>query len=143
MIVFGIFVSACFLLHVVGANPLLEEIIADDRVRVVEFYSAMCGSCTEFAPKWAQLERKLGSVVTSKINIDEKDGMDLAQKIGVLDEGLPNIRLFSSSKADVANKGVSIMPGTEMSPKEIWGKLKDSVKDLTKRDDGFYLKSNS
>lgn len=43
---------------------------------------------------------------SGKINIDEQAGMKLAESLGVLDEGLPNIRLFTSS-----DKGVSILKG--------------------------------
>ena len=37
------------------------------------------------------------SVATGKINIDMKEGMAIAAKLGVLEEGLPNIRLFSGN----------------------------------------------
>ena len=120
-------------------DPLRFEnvVLADERVWAVEFYSGMCGSCKEFAPTWASLQKKMKSVVTTKVNIDEKPGMLLAQDLGVLDEGLPNIRLFSNKE----KKGVSIMPGTEMSSKELWNKLKNGVASLEKNSNGFYLKS--
>lgn len=44
---------------------------------------------------------------TGKINIDVKEGMEIASKLGVLDEGLPNIRLFTAK-----NKGISIHTGS-------------------------------
>jgi hypothetical protein len=44
-----------------------------------------------------------------KINIDEQNGMKLAESLGVLDEGLPNIRLFTAK-----DKGISILKGKDM-----------------------------
>jgi hypothetical protein len=50
-----------------------------------EFYSAMCGSCKEFTPTWDQLNKSLHrNVNTAKINIDEPEGMQVAQNLGVL-----------------------------------------------------------
>ena len=78
--------------------------ISDDRVWLVEFYSDMCGSCKEFAPKWEKIEKSLSNVATGKINIgiayslymfsflkeynivDNKAGMKIAKDLGVLQE---------------------------------------------------------
>ena len=46
--------------------------------------------------------------VTTAVNIDEKDGMELAKELGVLDEGLPNIRMFSNKDS---SSGISILRG--------------------------------
>ena len=40
------------------------SVIDDTRVWLVEFYSPMCGSCTEFAPTWAKVESAMKSVST-------------------------------------------------------------------------------
>ena len=54
----------------------------------------MCGSCQEFAPVWDTLTKKLKSIKTGKVNIDTKEGLALAQKLGVLEEGIPNLQLY-------------------------------------------------
>jgi hypothetical protein len=67
----------------------------------------MCGSCQEFAPVWETLTRKLKSIKSGKINIDTSEGMKLAQKLGVLDEGIPNIQFYSRK-----GSASSLMRGT-------------------------------
>ena len=138
---FVFFISIVELICAEKLDPtrFTNDVLDDERVWAIEFYSGMCGSCKEFAPKWEFLQEKMSAVVTSKVNIDEKPGMDLAQKLGVLQEGLPNIRLFSNTGQ---TQGIPIMPGTEMTSKELWAKLKRNVQKLDKNADGFYLKSN-
>mmetsp|Transcript_7771 Transcript_7771/g.13084 ORF Transcript_7771/g.13084 Transcript_7771/m.13084 type:complete len:142 (-) Transcript_7771:155-580(-) len=112
-----------------------ELVLKDTRVWAVEFYSPMCGSCTEFAPTWATLESKFKSIESGKINIDSKEGLAVAQRLGVLDEGLPNIRLFDAQQSS------SIMAGDAKPAKELMALLKKKIKGLSRRDDGYYLKA--
>jgi thioredoxin-like negative regulator of GroEL len=70
-----------------------KNVIEDDRAWIVEFYSGMCGSCKEFAPTWDRIEMTLNDVLKTKVNIDQKGGMEVAQYMGALEEGLPNVRL--------------------------------------------------
>ena len=123
---------------VVFGGGSLEEVLADERVFMVEFYSGMCGSCQEFAPTWAKLEKAAKNVATAKVNIDEEEGMKFAQKVGVLDEGLPNIRLFTST----AGNGISVLPGMPEPYKKIMAKVKVHLSSVGKRDDGVYIKSS-
>lgn len=86
-----------------------NDVVGSERVWLVEFYSAMCGSCKEFAPTWEKIEFSLKSKLSlGKVNIDDQESMKLAQSLGVLDEGIPCIRIFSSKSSD---KGASIMSG--------------------------------
>jgi thiol-disulfide isomerase/thioredoxin len=84
----------------------LIQVLESDNAWVVEFYSDMCGSCQEFAPVWETLTRKLKSIKNGKINIDSSEGMKLAQKLGVLDEGIPNIQFYSKR-----GSAISLMRG--------------------------------
>lgn len=136
-----IFLCVALLLSVVAAGDVFDPsqfavVQKDSRVWVLEFFSSMCGSCTEFAPTWAALEKKMTAVMTAKVNIDDKAGMELAQQLGVLEEGLPNIRLFSGGN----EKGESILAGESITTKQLWGKLKHGVSALSKADDGYYQK---
>lgn len=127
------------ILHIDGAS--YAEMMEDDRVFMVEFYSGMCGSCQEFSPTWNKLEKAAKSIATAKVNIDEPEGMEFAQKLGVLDEGLPNIRLFTSTAPD--HKGQSVLPGMPEPYKKIMSKVKGFLSSgLTKRDDGMFVKSS-
>lgn len=118
-----------------------NTVIEDGRVWVVEFYSGMCGSCQEFAPTWTRIEDSLKSIATGKINIDKKPGMQLAESLGVLEQGIPHVRMFSRLGD---TKGRSIMSdeiNSDFDYKKIMKTLKKTVAGLTKReDDGFFAK---
>lgn len=118
---------------------LEQEVIGDERVFMVEFYSGMCGSCQEFSPTWAKLEKAAKNIATAKVNIDEEEGMAFAGKIGVLEEGLPNIRLFTST-ADA--KGISVLPGMPEPYKKVLSKVKSHLSSVGKRDDGMFIKNS-
>jgi hypothetical protein len=46
------------------ASKFQTDVVSDNRVWLVEFYSAMCGSCTEFAPTWTKIEGAMKSIAT-------------------------------------------------------------------------------
>jgi len=114
-----------------------DQILKDERVLAVEFYSPMCGSCKEFSATWTQLETKLKSVMTAKVNIDTKDGMEIAKNEKVLEEGIPNVRLYKSSRGT----SVSLMKGDLRSAKDLLQNIRSEVNTLNRRDDGFFLKA--
>lgn len=35
-----------------------QQLLSDERVAVIEFYSPMCGSCKEFAISWTKIESR-------------------------------------------------------------------------------------
>lgn len=73
-----------------------KYVIKDERVWLVEFYSSMCGSCKEFAPIWEHVDKTLSDVMKTKVNIDQKGGMEIAKYMGALEEGIPNVRLITT-----------------------------------------------
>lgn len=107
LIFLSLIVLAASLTEKLDPTEFQTKVLEDDRVWMLEFYSPMCGSCTEFAPVWSKIESSAKSVVTNKVNIDESAGMALAKKLGVLEEGLPGVRLFTSKTGN----GVSIVSG--------------------------------
>jgi thioredoxin-like negative regulator of GroEL len=85
-----------------------SEVIANERVWAVEFYSGMCGSCQEFSPIWDSAVSTLKTKIAfGKVNIDQPEGLQLAKRLGVLEEGIPNVRVFSK----FAERGYSIVTG--------------------------------
>jgi len=103
----GIFSITQSIVEKLDPTEFQKKVLNDERVWMLEFYSPMCGSCTEFTPTWSKLESSAKSIVTSKVNIDDSAGMELAKKLGVLDEGLPGVRLFTSKTGN----GMSIVAG--------------------------------
>eukprot|EP00981_Chlorochromonas_danica_P015430 scaffold12089_cov176-Ochromonas_danica.AAC.8 len=102
----------------ISPNQFREDVIADDRVWLIEFYSSMCGSCQEFAPTWEKVANRAKSVQKGQVNVDDPQGMALAEKLGVLAEGVPNIRLFARQGDP---RGASLINGVETAR---WGRRK-------------------
>ena len=51
-----------------NAQGFKTDVQEDSRVWLIEFYSPMCGSCTEFAPTWTKIESYMKSVSTGILN---------------------------------------------------------------------------
>ena len=115
----------------------------DERAWLVEFYSPMCGSCKEFEPVFKRVSASLGqNIAVGTVNIDTKEGMNIAKSLGVLEEGLPNVRLMD--RRGGASKGTSILKdfitASPDLPQKIIEKVKAQTQFLSRRDDGFHLK---
>ena len=69
---------------------------------LLEFYSEMCGSCKVFTPKLNALHKKIiddkEDLAVYKVNIDDKEGMQLATDQNALEDGIPNLRLYFVNK---------------------------------------------
>lgn len=63
---------------------------------VVEFFSSMCGTCQEFKPTWEKVIKRVEGAKIGQINIDDPKGMKLAEKLKVLEQGIPNVKVITS-----------------------------------------------
>eukprot|EP00638_Chattonella_subsalsa_P001426 CAMPEP_0117734320 /NCGR_PEP_ID=MMETSP0947-20121206/595_1 /TAXON_ID=44440 /ORGANISM="Chattonella subsalsa, Strain CCMP2191" /LENGTH=120 /DNA_ID=CAMNT_0005549059 /DNA_START=201 /DNA_END=563 /DNA_ORIENTATION=- len=114
-----------------------NELREDDKVWMVEFYSTMCGACQEFEPELEKIVKALPEVSFARVSIDNSDGAQIAERTGVFDEAVPNIRLLHS-KTDF--KGASIYQGDEIPATAIISKLKSSLSGTADLQDGKYVK---
>ena len=55
--------------------------------------------------QWDRLTRKFEGVHFGKVNIDTPAGMELAQELGVLEEGLPHVKLFAGKLRSTTSCG--------------------------------------
>jgi len=76
----------------------LEEVRSSPRVALVEFYSAACGYCAEFAPTWDKLVDQASRLESARVNIDDDAGMAIATDLGVLDRGIPAVVIFNTRR---------------------------------------------
>jgi thioredoxin-like negative regulator of GroEL len=83
-----------------NAEEFETEVTGSKFVYLVEFFSSMCGSCKEFSPVWDTVEESLAKKLkTGKINIDKKAGLAIAQEMGIMEDGIPSLVLFTSKGA--------------------------------------------
>ena len=120
-----------------------STVLDDDRVWLVEFYSSMCGGCQEFASTWGKIETFYskasdGVIATGKINIDKKEGLKVAEELGVLDDGVPHVRLFTK-KGDRTGS-VVVKSDSAFDFKKITGKINKMSHGLKKKKDGHFSK---
>ena len=94
---------------------------------LIEIFSERCESCKSFEPKWTQLVKKIDYLNIGRINIDEPKGMNLANKLNALENGIPAVKLIIS-KDDIHN----IMTGTE-EPFPNWKDLKKRIDIILKK----------
>jgi protein disulfide-isomerase A1 len=82
---------------VLGADNFDDAIAAND-VLLVEFYAPWCGHCKKLEPEYdtASVELAKHGLKIAKVNADEAENKDLAQKYGI--RGFPTLKLFRSGK---------------------------------------------
>ena len=114
-------------------------VVQDKYAWLVEFSSALCGSCKEFKPEWEKLSSQLKRVRTTHVSIDEPAGKKLAEDLGVMEEGIPNVKFFM--KAGGAGSATTLVKGEPSSARQLKLVLKPLLKGLEKEGGaGRYLK---
>ena len=114
-----------------------EAMVANDKhVWAVKFYSGMCGACKSFKPAFMDAHKTVDGLHWAAIDIDNKSNIGLAKRMGVLDEGIPNVKLVN-----VQETPLSIVAGDTPSATDFAKKLTDTLATSgAKKDDaGFYL----
>jgi thiol-disulfide isomerase/thioredoxin len=121
-----------------------DEILHDDKVFIIKFYSPMCGTCKEFAPVWEKFTRTLGDQVEyGAVNIEAEGMGQLADSMGVLDEGIPNVRIITRKKKKMLYKTPSIYSGQGKSMPHVAKLVNLSMRVLQQHqrdDEGNYMK---
>lgn len=60
---------------------------------LIEFYSERCGTCQEFEPIWKTVIPKIKNIKIGRVNIDDEQGLKLAEQMEMLEEGIPRVIL--------------------------------------------------
>ena len=115
-----------------------ETVMQDRQVWVVKFESRACGGCRAFAPEFARAMLELkGLVKIGVVNIDEPSGHRLAKQLGVLAEGVPNVKLYRTSDGMPLTVQLEGDPAkAESVLREVFSGLSGLTQDLS----GAYLK---
>ena len=80
-----------------------EQMVANDKhAWVVKFHSGMCGACASFKPAYESAHNTVDGLHWAAIDIDNKANMPLAKRMGVLDEGIPNVKLVNVQEVSIA-----------------------------------------
>lgn len=113
-----------------------EKLVQDDaHVWVVKFYSKMCGSCQAFAPAFEKAVESVEGLHWAQVNIDDKENVSLAKKMGILNEGIPNVKIFNMAEAPLP-----VVTGDTPTEDALIKSIKDALSSSSGRKDahGFY-----
>eukprot|EP01024_Parvocaulis_polyphysoides_P073442 TRINITY_DN9451_c0_g2_i1.p3 TRINITY_DN9451_c0_g2~~TRINITY_DN9451_c0_g2_i1.p3 ORF type:complete len:168 (-),score=28.48 TRINITY_DN9451_c0_g2_i1:20-496(-) len=80
----------------------------------IEFYSPRCSTCQLFNKVWTEVAKELSEVRLGSVNIDTDEGLELAKQVGVLEEGVPNVRCLLTQED---KNGVSVLNGFDVPTK--------------------------
>ncbi len=75
-----------------------QEVYKSNEVWIIEIYSEKCESCKSFEPTWKQLIKNVEYLNIGRINVDEMKGINAANKINALENGIPAIKLIFSKE---------------------------------------------
>ena len=108
----------------------------DPHVWVVKFFSHMCGSCQAFAPTFEEAQKQVNGLHWAQVSIDDKANIALAKKMGVLEEGIPNVKLVNAAELPLP-----IVSGDTPSAEAVVAKLRETLSSAGAATDagGFYL----
>lgn len=78
-----------------------DALVGSDEPWLVEFFDPRCSSCQAFAPVWKDLVAAPWAVRLrfASVSIEAPSGMDLAKHLGVIEQGLPNVQLFTQKRS--------------------------------------------
>ena len=108
---------------------------------LVKISSSMCGTCQQFAPTWASVVQTFGAQINmGTIEMDSADAMKLAQQLGVLSKGVPQL-VFYGDVNDVNAK--TLMAGQALGHSDVSAMLHDELQALEKAASGKALKAGA
>ncbi|MCQ2816692.1 MAG: thioredoxin domain-containing protein, partial [archaeon] len=76
---------------------------------VLHFASKKCESCQSFEPTWKTITEYAEGAEFGEVDMDDPKGVSLAEKLGVIDEAIPNIKYIANEQ-----KIFSVMKGKEI-----------------------------
>ena len=107
----------------------------DDHVWVVKFYSKLCSSCQAFKPAFEAASAQVDGLHWAALSIDEIENLKFAKAFGILNEGIPNVKLLNA-----ADSPLPIVSGETPEASEVVAKLKETLQSAgaTRDAAGYY-----
>lgn len=95
----------------------IEDLLADERLVMIDFWAGWCGPCKQIAPSIELASEEFAErLVVAKANVDENP--DLASKYGV--RSIPSLLFFKGGEL------VDRQVGAVSKPK-LWEKIEDTL----------------
>ena len=89
----------------VATNSTFNELIADDKLVIVDFWATWCGPCRMISPILDELEEEMADQITVvKVNVDDAD--EIAAQFRIM--SIPTLLFFKNGQ--IVDKTVGAMP---------------------------------
>ena len=89
----------------VATNNTFNELIADDKLVIVDFWATWCGPCRMISPILDELEEEMADQITVvKVNVDDAD--EIAAQFRIM--SIPTLLFFKNGQ--IVDKTVGAMP---------------------------------
>ena len=87
----------------VDNNSIEKEVVASEKLVLVDFWATWCGPCKMIAPILDEISVERSDVKVVKIDVDENQ--ELAQKFGI--RSIPTLYLMKDGKVEATKMGGS------------------------------------
>ena len=96
----------------VATNNTFNELIADDKLVIVDFWATWCGPCRMISPILDELEEEMADQITVvKENVDDAD--EIAAQFRIM--SIPTLLFFKNGQ--IVDKTVGAMPKAVLAEK--------------------------
>ncbi|MBO4624946.1 MAG: thioredoxin [Bacteroidales bacterium] len=96
----------------VATNSTFNELIADDKLVIVDFWATWCGPCRMISPILDELEEEMADQITVvKVNVDDAD--EIAAQFRIM--SIPTLLFFKNGQ--IVDKTVGAMPKAVLAEK--------------------------
>ena len=82
-------------------------------------------------------------IKSASVSVDEPGGKALATSLGIMAEGIPNLKLVHVNGDDIKSSSITLVKGDTPSARQLRKKLKPLIKGLQKDGDGKFLKAEA
>eukprot|EP00937_MAST-01D_sp_MAST-1D-sp2_P005215 g5215.t1 len=117
-----------------------STVLANDRVWVVLFTSSKSEDGRAFDKTWGKLQGGLRRMALGAVSVDEDGGRALAARLGVLDGGIPAVRLYRGRSGAGGDARVVMAGGEVQGVKKLRRAIKAAVEGLKLDTEGKFVK---
>ena len=89
----------------IATNTSFDELLADEKLVIVDFWATWCGPCRMLSPLLDEVEEEMADKVTVvKVNVDDAD--EIAMRFRIM--SIPTLLFFKNGQ--IVDKTVGAMP---------------------------------
>ncbi len=89
----------------IATNTSFDELLADEKLVIVDFWATWCGPCRMLSPLLDEVEEEMAEKITVvKVNVDDAD--EIAMRYRIM--SIPTLMFFKNGQ--LVDKSVGAMP---------------------------------